>query len=140
MTCEHKPQKSGIGRTRQSRAQCGARSLYALIDDEQDFDDPALCLAHGIVYRTLEQGNVREVRVLPNPANEEATLVYRFEEGHTGYLVLQDALGKEVLCHALTADITRFNFSTAGLAPGAYHYAVLEGAGLLGEGKLVVVH
>ncbi len=123
-----------------SNAVYRARSLYALIDDAQDFDDPALCLAHGIVYRALEQGDVREVLVMPNPANDEATLVYQFDEGRTGFLVLQDALGKEVLRHALTADINRFQFSTAGLAPGAYHYAVLEGDGLLGEGKLVVVH
>ena len=42
--------------------------------------------------------------------------------------------------YTTSEDINRFHFSTAGLSPGAYHYTVLEGDGLLGEGKLVVVH
>ncbi|HQY04406.1 MAG TPA: hypothetical protein PLC10_15935, partial [Flavobacteriales bacterium] len=30
-----------------------ARSLYRLIDDEQQFDDPQLCLQHGIIVKSL---------------------------------------------------------------------------------------
>lgn len=116
-----------------------ARSLYALIDDDVDFDDPTLCLAHGILVRSMEQADTRTVQVMPNPAADGATLVYQLTEGSTGTLLMHDAVGKEVLRLALNSGMQRFYFSTATLAPGAYHYLVLEGQAKLGEGKLTIV-
>ena len=118
-----------------------ASALYDLIDDSQDFDDPALCLQHGIITRQMEQPNGQAlISILPHPASDEATLVYSLHEGSTGHLMLYDALGQVVQRHRLSTDAQRFCFSTTGLAPGAYHYVVLEHDAILGEGKLVVVH
>lgn len=118
-----------------------ARALYDLFDDSQDFDDPALCLQHGIITRHMELPNGQAlIGILPNPASDEATLVYSLNEGTTGHLMLYDALGQEVQRYPLSTDAQRFYFSTTELAPGAYHYVVRENHAILGEGKLVVVH
>jgi hypothetical protein len=116
-----------------------ARSLYALVDDEVDFDDPALCLAHGILVRSSEVPKNASITIVPNPASDEATLNYQLAENSSGQLILYDAVGKEVARHALGPDMQRFHFSTASLARGAYHYRVLEGESVLGVGKLTIV-
>jgi hypothetical protein len=61
-------------------------------------------------------------------------------ENSTGHLVIHDALGKEVMRHRLSTDMQRFHFSTADVAPGVYHYLVLENDAILGEGKLAIAH
>ena len=48
-------------------------------------------------------------------------------------------MGKEVLRLPFSDAVQRFYFSTAALAPGAYHYLVLEGQAPMGEGKLTIV-
>ena len=52
-----------------------ARSLYRLIDDEQQFDDPQLCLQHGIIVKSLVARETNTIGVVPNPARDGATLV-----------------------------------------------------------------
>jgi hypothetical protein len=89
--------------------------------------------------RSAEAPKNVSIAVVPNPASDEATLIYKLAENTTGQLILYDALGKEVARHALGADMRRYYFSTASLARGAYHYRVLEEDGVLGEGKLTIV-
>ena len=117
-----------------------ARSLYALIDDEAEFDDPALCLQHGIIMRSAEQPSSANVAILPNPACDEATLVYTLAEGSEGFLLLYDAIGKQVIRYRLGTDMTRFTFNTSDLAPGAYHYLVEVDGASIGDGKLMIAH
>lgn len=116
-----------------------ARALYALIDNEQDFDDLALCLPFGIEIRSADQTNDRAASVIPNPTDDLATLIYRLDDGASGSLVLYDAIGKEVARHSLTSNEPRFHFSTAELNPGAYHFIIQSGYRFVGDGKLVIV-
>ncbi|MBK9761157.1 MAG: T9SS type A sorting domain-containing protein, partial [Flavobacteriales bacterium] len=108
-------------------------------DDEQDFDDPALCLLHGIVVRGMVPSTSRAVQILPNPTNEAATLVYSLDEVETGMLVVYDALGKEVQRHSLSGAAHCYYFSTSGLRAGPYHYVFVSSSGSRAEGSLLIV-
>ena len=116
-----------------------ARSLYWLIDDSHDFDDPSLCLPHGIVVKRLmhESGNV--VKIIPNPASDEASVLLTRTLEQTGSLVLYDALGSEVLRVTVPKYEFRIPFSTATLTPALYHYRMHGNAGIIGEGKLSII-
>lgn len=116
-----------------------ARALYDLIDDSQDFNDPALCLQHGIITRQMQQPGQQVVQLLPNPARDMANLVYRLNEGSHGQLLIHDALGRIVLQGDLSWEEQRHALNTTALSPGTYHFTVLENGGLLGEGKFTVV-
>jgi len=116
-----------------------ARSLYALIDDDMEYNDASLCLQHGIIYKSRKPKTITEVSIQPNPTNDAATLLYPFYEDMQGTLVIYDALGKEVQRHRLSQDVVRYEFSTAELKQGAYHYAVSNGADVIGTGKLMIV-
>ena len=120
-------------------AEFRARSLYALIDDDVEYDDANLCLQHGIIYKNLELNAVSKVSIQPNPTDDAATLLYSMAEDKNGTLVIYDALGKEVLRHGLSSEHERHAFSTAELTQGAYHYVVSSGADAIGTGKLMIV-
>lgn len=116
-----------------------ARALYSLIDEEQVYDDEALCLAHGIITKRLMEPTPNTVNVIPNPASNEATLVLTMEQETPGMLIIFDALGAEVARHTVPAGSQRHAFSTATLAPALYHYKVLVADGVIGDGKLTIV-
>ncbi len=116
-----------------------ARSLYSLIDDDQEFDDPALCLAQGIVIRSLEQSTAPAVMIIPNPASDRAVLLCESPMTASGALVLRDALGREALRIALAQETMSVEFNTAALKPGPYHFVVECNGQQLGDGKFVVV-
>ncbi len=116
-----------------------ARSLYALVDDDQEFDDPALCLDQGIVIRSVEQTIIPAVMIIPNPASDRAVLICETPLFASGELVLRDALGREALRIALLPETTGTEFNTAALKPGPYHFEVECNGQQLGDGKFVVV-
>jgi len=116
-----------------------ARSLYSLIDGAQVFDDPLLCLPYGIVVKSLMEHASNAVSVVPNPASDEASLVLSLETTEPAYLTLHNTVGSEVLRVFVPKGVVRHSFSTANIAPGLYHYKVLSGGGLLGDGKLTIV-
>lgn len=116
-----------------------ARALYYQIDPLQDFDDPALCLHHGLVTKSLKRPTVTGLSVVPNPAMDEATLVLIEALAAPGQLVFYNALGGEVLRMRVPEEQQRTSLSTAQLAPGVYHYRVLTGDVELGMGKLSIV-
>lgn len=116
-----------------------ARSLYALIDDTQEFDDVLLCLPHGIVVKSLHVQPDIVASIIPNPASDEATLVLSREMEGSSTLIMYDAIGAEVLQSSIPGRTTRLAFSTAALAPGLYHYKVLGAGGVIGNGKLTIV-
>ena len=116
-----------------------ARSLYWLIDDSYDFDDPLLCLSYGIVVKSLTEREANAISVIPNPARDEASLVMPQELKDPGTLIMYDALGAEVLRSSIPAETMRFAFSTTALSPALYHYKVLTVEGVIGAGKLTIL-
>lgn len=50
-----------------------------------------------------------------------------------------DPARQEVARHTVPAGSQRHAFNTAALAPALYHYKVLVGDGLIGDGKLTIV-
>jgi len=116
-----------------------ARSLYSLFDDTQEFDDVALCLQHGIVVKSLSEPTQSVVSVVPNPASDEAALVFTRTLTEPGLFILYDAVGSEVFRQVVPAEMPRVTFSTAQLAPALYHYQVSTQYGRLGAGKVTIV-
>ncbi len=115
-----------------------ARSLYWLIDDTQDFEDPLLCLPFGIIVKSLVELQANEVSIVPNPATDEATLMLTRETEALAYLTLYNMVGSVVLRVLVPKGVTRHAFSTADIAPGLYHYKVLGIGGRMGGGKLTI--
>ncbi|MBL7965323.1 MAG: hypothetical protein JNM31_15915 [Flavobacteriales bacterium] len=116
-----------------------ARSLYWLINDSYDFDDPLLCLSYGIIVKSLTERQANTISVIPNPARDEASLVMPQELKVPGTLIMYDALGAEVLRSSIPASTMRFAFSIAALSPALYHYKVLTVEGVIGDGKLTII-
>lgn len=117
-----------------------ARSLYYLIDELRSFDDPQLCLPHGIVVKRAEEPQPNGVTVVPNPASDQATLVLSHELDVAAVFVIRNAMGAVVMRHPIPAHTTQLPFSTQALAPAMYHYQVLSAKGVVGDGKLNIVH
>ena len=116
-----------------------ARSLYRLIDDEQQFDDPMLCLQHGIIVKSLVAREVNTMGVVPNPARDGATLVLGKPLDEAGTFILFNAVGEVVMRLDVPAEEYRMSFATSGLATGVYHYRVVNLTGLVGNGRLSIV-
>ena len=116
-----------------------ARSLYWLIDDSYDFDDQLLCLPHGIIVKSLMDQEKIALRVIPNPASDEATLMLDRTLDAPGVFIVYDAVGAEVMRHTVPIEIPRLAFSTASLAPALYHYQVRGPSGIIGGGKLTII-
>ena len=116
-----------------------ARAMYYLIHSEQEFDDPALCLAHGLITKSMKLPEVAALTMVPNPATDEATLVLTKPPDEAGTLVMFNALGAVVMNVRIPADQQRVALSTTALVPGMYHYRVQNAHGELGDGKLSIV-
>ncbi|MBK9598607.1 MAG: hypothetical protein IPO60_09915 [Flavobacteriales bacterium] len=116
-----------------------ARSLYRLIDDEQQFDDPQLCLQHGIIVKSLVARETNTIGVVPNPARDGATLVLGKPLEEPGVFILFNSVGKEVMRLNVPAEDYHMSFATSGLATGVYHYRVVTDLGLVGNGRLSIV-
>lgn len=116
-----------------------ARALYSLVDDEEEFDDPAICLQQGIIVRSADEDGGNVVQVLPNPATDEATPIYQLDEGATGEFIIRDAMGRAIARHNVGSEQNRFAFSTTQLAAGLYHFVLIVDDEQVGDGKLTIV-
>ncbi len=116
-----------------------ARAMYALIDDEQAYDDPALCLQHGLIYRSMQQVGGHAITVVPNPATDHASLVLDESWDAPGVFIVYDAMGAEVMRAEVPAYTPRWEFSTVALAPAMYHYRVRGPSGKVSDGKLSII-
>jgi hypothetical protein len=116
-----------------------ARALYSLIDDAYTFNDSMLCATYGIAVKCLGDQRTAALSVVPNPAIDEALLVLGMQLEGQGVFILFDAMGAEVLRYTIPADMPRFAFSTASLAPALYLYQVRGQSGVIGKGKLTIV-
>lgn len=117
-----------------------ARSLYWLIDDSYDFDDAALCLPYGIIVKRLAVSEPKAVMMVPNPAMNEATLVFAIALDAPGVLIMYDAIGTEVLRSRIPPETLRFTINTTSLPPALYHYKILSRSEVLGNEKLTIIH
>ena len=73
------------------------------------------------------------VTIIPNPADDEASLVFT-EPWETPVVVITySAIGEELSRMMVPAETPRFTFNTSKLPPTVYHYRVLEHTGLLSE-------
>lgn len=116
-----------------------ARAMYALIDDEQDYDDPALCLQHGLIYRSMQQVGGHAITVVPNPATDHVSLVLDEPWDAPGVFIVYDAMGAEVMRAEVPDYTPRWEFSTAALAPAMYHYRLRGPSGKVSDGKLSII-
>jgi hypothetical protein len=115
-----------------------ARALYSLIDDALEFDDAELCLQQGLITKRLGGGMALGCSVIPSPAREQATLVLSVPLSTPAWMVLTNSLGVEVLRVRVPADQARTAFGIQGLAPGIYHYTLLNPNGNIGGGRLAI--
>ncbi len=126
-----------------------ARGFYDMIDESKTYDDPATCLAQGIVLRNaasnIESGLQEKAKEIfrpyfvPNPAKQSATLFYKFDENKTGVLYLSNYLGQLVKTQELKANDNAITITTGSLADGIYHYKVISNGEEVGNGKLAVI-
>lgn len=118
-----------------------ARALYALVNNEQDFDDPLLCLQQGIIVKSLkpQDTGVGQATVVPNPAMNAATVVLQEELDNPVVFVVFNAIGAVVLREEVPAKSIEWPFSTASLPPTFYYYQVHGASGMIAEGKLAVI-
>ena len=115
-----------------------ARALYYLVDPEQEFDDPALCLQQGLITKSLKAPQESSISMVPNPAGDMVTLLLQtpFEQG--GQVVFYSAVGASVLNLRIPADQQSTVINTSVLAPGLYHYTVISDGTVQGDGKLSI--
>ncbi|MBL7982139.1 MAG: hypothetical protein JNL52_10070, partial [Flavobacteriales bacterium] len=115
-----------------------ARALYYLIDPEQEFDDPALCLQQGLITKNLKEGPNERLSIVPNPTNGKATLVLSTPLVYGGQLFMYGAMGSEIFNKRLPSDQLRIELDLSGLASGVYHFRVRSALGDEGDGRLII--
>ncbi len=115
-----------------------ARAIYSLIDDDQEYDDAALCLQQGLITKNKPADTPPTCLLLPNPATDQATLVLDAPLSEPATLLLTNALGAVALSVRVPAEQLRTELKLAGLAPGIYHYTLRWPQGTIGTGKLAV--
>ena len=79
------------------------------------------------------------IKIMPNPAIDEATLVFTLPSEKPAVIITYNTMGNEVMRTMVPAEILRFTFNTSTLAPAVYHYKVIERTSLIGSGRLTIV-
>lgn len=115
-----------------------ARAIYSLIDDDEEYDDAALCLQQGLITKNKPADAPRTCLLLPNPAKDQATLVLDAALSEPATLLLVNAQGAYVLQVPVPAEQLLTQLKLAGFAPGIYHYTLRGPQGTIGSGKLAV--
>ncbi len=117
-----------------------ARSMYRLINDTLFFDDQQLCIQHGIIVKSVRPQNATYTGVVPNPAKDQATLELTQQLNNPAVFIIFNSIGAEVLRFELPQETGHLTFSTSTLSPALYHYQVRGPSGLIGSGKLTIIH
>ena len=120
-----------------------ARGMYAMINDEIDYDDDALCLSEGVVLRQASNqsalsGVYEFASVYPNPANDMVTLSFEFGNDVSGIIDIFNSLGQNVSSSILSQDEHFTSLNVKSLENGIYTYSVRSNAGFIQKGKLVI--
>ncbi|MEP7169135.1 MAG: T9SS type A sorting domain-containing protein [Bacteroidota bacterium] len=119
-----------------------ARSLLALTEAALHYDDRQICADAGIGIRT---GNTTEpfkpaiAYIQPNPAMNEASLIYSLLENTTAAFSIYTTTGQNLLFKKVTAEQRNYTFSIMALYPGVYHYELISNGSIIAYGKLVII-
>lgn len=129
------------------KAVYAARNLYAIIDRNQEFDDPSICLSEGVVLRQASPTNNSDlpsvyefVSLTPNPVSEVLDIKFELGKDVQGTLELFNTFGQRVKTMRLTANEKNLFLNTNNMVGGIYSYTVKSETGFTQMGKLVVTH
>lgn len=120
-----------------------ARGMYALIDDDMDYDDESICLNEGVVLRQASHssstpGVYEYASVYPNPANESVTISFEFGKDISGKIDIFNFLGQNVSSFSISANEHFNNIDVKSLSSGVYTYTIQSSVGFIQKGKLVI--
>lgn len=120
-----------------------ARGMYALIDDDMDYDDENICLNESIVLRQASHpssspGVYEYASVYPNPANESIRILFEFGKDIAGKIDIFNFLGEKVASFTILANKHFSNINVKSLSNGVYTYIIQSSAGFIQKGKLVI--
>jgi len=120
-----------------------ARGMYAMINDDMDYDDDAICLSEGVVLRQAShqsalQGMYEYASIYPNPATESITLSFEFGKDVAGTIDIFNTMGQMVNSLALISNVHSVSIDVKNLFGGIYTYSVRSNAGFVQKGKLVI--
>lgn len=115
-----------------------ARSLYALIDPEADFDDALACVLEGYVVKNEEQNDEISITVYPNPTRgSEVYVVVRGlkQADRTFTIQVVDLRGLLVMEHRFTGANSVLDVNI--LAQGSYQWSVQQEGVRIAQGKFL---
>ncbi|MBK8471505.1 MAG: T9SS type A sorting domain-containing protein [Sphingobacteriales bacterium] len=104
------------------------------------YDNEAICWAAGLAFKAEASPQHQEVWFVPNPAQEQVSIVLPRPLADNAVLTLYDALGQKVREMPLKGGQTHYVLSTNGMANGLYLTRVGDGNGMSLTGKLSIVH
>jgi len=100
-----------------------ARSLYARIFPDHAYEDELECLQGGYAYRTKSE-KVGNSFVFPNPAKNEITIRYSYENVNT--VEVLNAIGIVISNFPLEANRNEIKINTENWLGGIYFYRILD--------------
>ena len=114
-----------------------ARSMLALIDLDEEYDDVYLCLQGGVILREKKD---REplATLYPNPARNTITLGYEIAEETTAQFYVYNVMGQQQLNLSLTGGKSVKRFDVSSFTPGLYSYSIVTSDSKTITGKFVV--
>jgi hypothetical protein len=105
-----------------------ARSIYSIINPQASYNDKALCLEEGLLYRQgtthVEENKDLEpsIHLYPNPATDQVHLTWEGLDAGMGELWIWDNMGR--LKQRQTIDLSQrkgLDIVTESLSEGIYH-------------------
>jgi hypothetical protein len=119
-----------------------ARTLYSFINPYMYYNDIETCLLNGTPLRQVKpfEGKKMSIaHIFPNPAKDEASLVYDISEFEKITFDVVSTTGQNVISEELKGGKGTFTFSTASLQPAIYFYWLTCSGVRLMNGKLVII-
>ena len=118
-----------------------ARSLYSIVDNQIAYNDIDNCAQLG--YYRLKNNkkdiNIKNTKIIPNPVQNKAKLVYQLPQDNKGSCYIYNANGSLILSINLIANSNIYEFDTEVFKSGIYHYQVSSDGNYVGSGNFAVV-
>jgi len=120
------------------RAVYQARSIYKLIDPNEEYDDVNTCLNGGIYRKGKSDSAVPTLNLYPNPARESVT-VDLDTKGKDGCMLIVSDLSENIVKRiTLPCDQATYTLDISDISNGMYMIRVLSNQVLIGKAKLGV--
>lgn len=122
-----------------------ARALYEYWFEMQTWDDEAACANAGSRVKTRKRAKAPvqetklQVNIIPNPADEIATISFADLTTEEMSLTIYNTLGQIVMTQKISTYTANHVIVTNKLNAGVYYF-LLQGNTQKAEGKFVVVH